>query len=62
MLASLRHLALYPFVAERVEAGTLAVHGWYYHFGWGVLQAAAGPHGPFLQLDPSGAPPPAIAA
>jgi carbonic anhydrase len=62
VLASLRHLALYPFVAERVEAGTLALHGWYFHFGWGVLQAAAGPHGPFLQLDPSGAPPPAIAA
>ncbi|MDJ0390642.1 carbonic anhydrase [Roseomonas sp. E05] len=52
VLASLRHLAAYPFVAERVAAGELSLHGWYFHFGWGVLQAAAGPDGPFLQLDP----------
>ncbi|HWX51087.1 MAG TPA: carbonic anhydrase [Roseomonas sp.] len=52
VLASLRHLAAYPFVAERVAAGDLSLHGWYFHFGWGVLQAAAGPNGPFLQLDP----------
>jgi carbonic anhydrase len=57
VLASLRHLALYPFVAERVAAGTLALHGWYFHFGWGVLQEAEGPHGPFRQLDPHAAAP-----
>ena len=51
VLASLRHLAAYPFVAERVAAGRLALHGWYFHFGWGVLLAAVGPHGPFRQLD-----------
>lgn len=51
VLASLRHLATYPFVAERVAAGRLALHGWYFHFGWGVLQAAEGPHGPFRQVD-----------
>lgn len=51
VLASLRHLAGYPFVAERVAAGRLRLHGWYFHFGWGVLQAAAGPRGPFRQLD-----------
>ena len=62
VLASLRHLARYPFVAERVAAGTLALHGWYFHFGWGVLQEAAGPNGPFRQLDPSATPLPAIAA
>ena len=60
VLASLRHLAQYSFVAERVAAGTLALHGWYFHFGWGVLQAAAGPEGPFHQLDPQEAPRPAI--
>lgn len=61
VLASLRHLAAYPFIAERVQAGRLALHGWYFHFGWGVLQAAAGPQGPFLQLDTeSGLPRPAI--
>jgi carbonic anhydrase len=60
VLASLRHLAQYSFVAERIAAGTLALHGWYFHFGWGVLQAAAGPEGPFHQLDPQEAPRPAI--
>ena len=59
VLASLRHLAGYPFVAERVASGRLALHGWYFHFGWGVLQAAVGPHGPFRQVD-GAAPPPAI--
>lgn len=62
VLASLRHLAAYPFIAERVAAGTLALHGWYFHFGWGVLQAAAGPRGPFRQLDPGDPPRPAIGA
>jgi carbonic anhydrase len=60
VLASLRNLALYPFVAERVAAGLLSLHGWYFHFGWGVLQAAEGPRGPFRQLDPGEAPAPAI--
>ncbi len=58
VLASLRHLALYPFIRERLAAGTLQLHGWYFHFGWGVLQAAAGPHGPFVQICGDGAPPP----
>lgn len=60
VLTSLRHLAAYPFVAERVAAGTLALHGWYFHFGWGVLQASEGPEGPFRQLDAGAPPPPAI--
>ena len=60
VLTSLRHLAAYPFVADRVAAGTLALHGWYFHFGWGVLQAAEGPDGPFRQLDAGEAPRPAI--
>ncbi len=51
VLASLRNLAAYPFIAERTAAGTLALHGWYFHFGWGVLLAADGPEGPFRQLD-----------
>jgi carbonic anhydrase len=59
VLASLRHLAGYPFIAERVADGRLALHGWYFHFGWGVLQAAAGPDGPFRQVD-GGTPLPAL--
>ncbi|WP_073137438.1 carbonic anhydrase [Muricoccus roseus] len=60
LLTSLRHLAAYPFIAERVAAGRLSLHGWYFHFGWGVLQAALGPRGPFRQLDPDGPLHPAI--
>ncbi len=59
VLTSLRHLAAYPFVADRVARGQLALHGWYFHFGWGVLQAAVGPAGPFRQVDDA-APAPAI--
>jgi carbonic anhydrase len=54
VLASLRHLAGYPFVAGRVADGRLGLHGWYFHFGWGVLQAAASPRGPFRQIEPGG--------
>ena len=61
VLASLRHLATYPFIAARVASGRLDLHGWYFHFGWGVLQAAVGPRGPFRQVD-GAAPPPAIGA
>jgi carbonic anhydrase len=62
VLASLRHLSRYSFVAERVAAGALALHGWYFHFGWGVLQAAEGLHGPFRQLDGGAPPVPALGA
>ncbi|GGG27930.1 carbonic anhydrase [Caldovatus sediminis] len=60
VLASLRHLATYPFVAERAADGRLDLHGWYFHFGWGVLLAAGGPRGPFRQLDAGTPIPPAI--
>jgi carbonic anhydrase len=60
VLASLRHLLSYPFIAERVAAGRLSLHGWYFHFGWGLLQAAAGPDGPFRQVDRGTPPPPAV--
>jgi carbonic anhydrase len=51
VLVSLRNLTTYPWIAERVEAGTLALHGWYFDFTWGVLMAAETPHGPFRQID-----------
>jgi carbonic anhydrase len=60
VLASLRHLHTYPFVAERVADGRLSLHGWYFHFGWGLLQAAEGPDGPFRQVDRGMPPAPAI--
>ncbi len=60
VLASLRHLATYPFVAEGIAAGRLALHGWYFHFGWGLLQAAQTPQGPFRQVDGRTPPAPAL--
>lgn len=60
VLCSLRHLATYPFVRSRVEDRRLALHGWYFHFGWGLLQAAVTPDGPFRQVDGNEPPPPAL--
>lgn len=60
MLASLRHLTTYPFITERVRAGNLALHGWYFHVGWGLLQASETPKGPFRQLDRGTPPAPAL--
>ena len=60
VLASLRHLHTYPFVADRVADGRLSLHGWYFHFGWGLLQAAEGPEGPFRQVDRGMPPAPAM--
>lgn len=60
ILASLRNLMSYPFVAERVRDGRLSLHGWYFHFGWGTLQAAESLQGPFRPLDAGEAPRPAM--
>ena len=60
VLASLRHLSSYPFIAEGVREGRLALHGWYFHFGWGLLQAAQTPDGPFCQVDGGEPPAPAL--
>ena len=51
VLASLGHLAAYRFVAEGVVVGRLHSHDWYFHFGWGTLQTARAPCGPFHRLD-----------
>ncbi|WP_144183611.1 carbonic anhydrase [Elioraea rosea] len=63
VLVSLRNLMTYPWVADRVRDGTLALHGWYFDFTWGVLMAAEGPRGPFRQLESTDrTPEPAIGA
>jgi carbonic anhydrase len=56
VLVSLRNLMTYPWIAERVAADRLALHGWYFDFTWGVLMAAESPHGPFRQIDAAGLP------
>jgi carbonic anhydrase len=60
VLASVRHLTGYPFIAERVADQRLSLHGWYFHFGWGLLQAAETLDGPFRQVDPGVMPRPAL--
>lgn len=62
VLVSLRNLITYPWIAERVAAGALALHGWYFDFTWGVLMAAESPYGPFRQIDSSQLPAPAAGA
>jgi carbonic anhydrase len=62
-LVSLRNLTTYPWIADAVRAGGLALHAWYFDFTWGVLLAADGPRGPFRQIEPgSGTPAAAIGA
>ncbi|MGO1056297.1 carbonic anhydrase [Crossiella sp. CA198] len=41
LLAQLRTLAAYPFVRERVEAGELRVHGWFYDIETGAVLTPA---------------------
>ena len=51
VLASLRNLGRYPFIATAIAERGLSLHGWYFHFGWGVLLAADGGDGPFRQVE-----------
>ncbi len=39
VLVSMENLMTFPFVAERVNAGTLALHGWYFDIAEGTLLA-----------------------
>jgi carbonic anhydrase len=39
---SLQNLMTFPWISERVEQGTLRIHGWYYDLD----------HGDLLSLDP----------
>jgi len=39
VVAQLRHLRSHPTVAARLEQGDLALHGWIYHIGPGIVTA-----------------------
>ena len=39
VVAQLRHLHSHPTVAARLEQGDLALHGWIYHIGPGIVTA-----------------------
>lgn len=46
---SLDNLLTFPWVRERVDAGTLRLHGWYFDIVTGAV-TALGPHGTFEPL------------
>lgn len=39
ILVSLENLVTFPFIKERVDAGTLTLHGWYFDIESGVMSA-----------------------
>ena len=51
----LERLTGYPAVRERLEAGTLALHGWHYVIGEGRVDAIDVDRGEFRPLSPDGA-------
>ncbi|TCT03256.1 carbonic anhydrase [Aquabacter spiritensis] len=50
ILGSLDNLMTYPWVRERVEAGTLALHGWWFDLDSGDLWATDAPGTPLLPV------------
>lgn len=57
ILHSLDNLLTYPWVRRRVEAGTLAMHGWYFDLAAGTLLAYSARKQEFLPiLDPVAVP------
>jgi len=54
--ASLAHLAAYPWIQERVAAGTLSLHAWYFDLENGTLSAFDQEKGEYVTLVETGAP------
>lgn len=62
ILHSLDNLLTYPWIRRRVDAGTLALHGWYFDLGSGTLLAYSPRAQEFLSiLDPMVPPAPRAA-
>jgi len=51
VVAQLRNLRSHPAVAARLEEGNLALHGWVYHIGPGIVMAYDQVTGKFLTPD-----------
>ncbi|MCA1855542.1 carbonic anhydrase [Massilia oculi] len=63
ILHSLDNLLTYPWIKRRVEAGKLALHGWYFDLGSGTLLAYSPRKQEFLSIiDPVGAAPERLCA
>lgn len=50
ILLSLENLRSFPFVAKRVDEGSLALHGWYFDIGAGELKAYQPDEGVFAAM------------
>jgi len=50
ILVSLENLLTFPWIRERVQKGTLMLHGWYFDIENGVLEAYHPPSGKFEPL------------
>ena len=53
ILHSIDNLCGYPWVRERIEAGALAVHGWWFDLDDGRLWATHPETGAFLPVEPA---------
>jgi carbonic anhydrase len=52
ILVSLENLMTYPWIAQRVEGGSLHLHGWYFDIGQGELLGYSPPDATFEPLSP----------
>ena len=53
IMHSIDNLRGYPWIRERIEAGTLAVHGWWFDLDDGRLWATRPETGAFLPVEPA---------
>lgn len=51
VLEQVRHVASYPFVGERVAAGALRLHGWWFDIGTAEVWAYEPEFGRFVRMD-----------
>ncbi|CBL45623.1 Carbonate dehydratase [gamma proteobacterium HdN1] len=56
IVVSLGNLMTFPWIRERVEAGTLKLHGWYFDLERGMLLGYERRTGQFVVMDPDFAP------
>ena len=51
VLLQMEHIASYPWVKERLEAGTLRLHGWWFDIGTAQVHAWRAATGRFIPMD-----------
>ena len=56
ILLSMENLMTFPWIRQRVEAGSLKIHGWYFHMDSGEMYDYDSEREEFLPLSESGEP------